>query len=148
MIKRTVLALVAMVMCFPSALQAKVEHLLPKPQEVTVTTGTTFALSGAVSINYADGAGTCALLEEFFTTNGCTLAEGGKAVNVKLVESIEGAYDYQLYGYENEAYTLEITANEITITVETSNIEIKRADFTPKLVFISDLFSLKVIFLF
>ena len=127
MIKRTVLALVAMVMCFPSALQAKVEHLLPKPQEVTVTTGTTFALSGAVSINYADGAGTCALLEEFFTTNGCTLAEGGKAVNVKLVESIEGAYDYPLYGYENEAYTLEITANEITITAVTNTGVIRAA---------------------
>ncbi len=127
MIKKSFLALVALIMCLPCTMQAKVEHLLPKPQEVTVTPGVTFALSGAVSINYADGVAQCALLEEVFTANGCTIAEGGKAVNVSYVQSIDGAHDYALHGYENEAYTLEITANEINIAAVTATGVIRAA---------------------
>ena len=112
--------------CLPMAMQAKVEHLLPKPQQVTLAKGT-FALSGYVTITYSNGAAQCALLEEFFTTNGCAIAEGGKAVNVSLVESIEGAHDYALHGYENEAYTLEITANDINITAVTATGVIRAA---------------------
>ena len=108
----------AMMLVAPSALQAKVQHLLPKPQQITATENVAaFTLSGSVTINYSEGAEKCALLEEFFTSNGCTLAQsGGKTVNVTMVESIEGAYDYQLYGYDNEAYTLEVTADAINIT--------------------------------
>ena len=86
-----------------------------------------FALSGAVSINYADGVAACELLEEVFTVNGCTIATGGKAVNVSYVQSIDGAHDYALHGYENEAYTLEITANEINITAVTATGVIRAA---------------------
>ena len=111
----------AMMLMAPSALQGKVQHLLPKPQQVTATENVAaFALGGSVTINYSGGAEKCALLEEFFTSNGCTLAEaGGSAVNVTLVKSIDGAYDYELYGYENEAYTLDVTSNGITITAVT-----------------------------
>ena len=111
----------AMMLMAPSALQAKVQHLLPKPQQVTATENVAaFTLSGSVTINYSGGAEKCALLEEFFTSNGCTLAEaGGSAVNVTLVKSIDGAYDYELYGYENEAYTLDVTSSGITITAVT-----------------------------
>ena len=114
------LAMVSMLL-IPSALQAKVKHLLPKPQEITATEDVAaFSLSGSVTINYSEGAEKCALLEEFFTSNGCTLAEaGGSAVNVTLVKSIDGAYDYELYGYENEAYTLDVTSSGITITAVT-----------------------------
>ena len=127
MTKKIILALVALVLCLPTAMQAKVEHLLPKPQQVTVTPGVAFALSGAVSINYADGVAPCELLEEVFTENGCTIATGGKAVNVSYVQSIAGAHDYALHGYENEAYTLEITANEINITAVTATGVIRAA---------------------
>ena len=127
MIKKSFLALIALIMCMPCAVQAKVEHLLPKPQEVTVTPGVAFALSGAVSINYADGVAACELLEEVFTKNGCTIATGGKAVNVSYVQRIEGAHDYALHGYENEAYTLDITANEINITAVTATGVIRAA---------------------
>ena len=108
----------AAILLAPSALQAKVKHLLPKPQQITATENVAaFTLGGSVTINYSGGAEKCALLEEFFTTNGCILAEsGGTAVNVSLVESIEGAYDYELHGYENEAYTLDVAASGITIT--------------------------------
>ena len=129
MIRKSILALVAMVMCLPLTMQAKVEHLLPKPQQIEVQNQGTvaFQLSGAVSINYADGATQCALLKEVFTENGCTVATGGKAVNVCLVQSIAGAHDYELHGYENEAYTLEITANTINITAVTNTGVIRAA---------------------
>ncbi len=114
---KSVLCLLAGLACLPMAMQAKVEHLLPLPQQVTVTeNAAAFPLSGSVTITYENGAEQCALLEEFFTNNGCTIEAGGKAVNVSLVESIAGAYDYALYGYDNEAYTLSITADAINIT--------------------------------
>ena len=129
MIKKSFLALVALMLCLPCAVQAKVEHLLPKPQQVTVTNqgAVAFPLSGTVSINYADGVAQCALLEEVFTENGCTIAAGGKAVNVSYVQSIAGAHDYELHGYENEAYTLEITASEVNITAVTATGVIRAA---------------------
>lgn len=105
----------------PFAMQAKVIHLLPLPQQIAVTeNAAAFSLSGNITINYSGGAQQCALLEEFFTDHGCALvASGGKPVNVSLVQSIAGAYDYSLHGYENEAYTLEITSSEIDITAIT-----------------------------
>ena len=108
----------AAILMAPLALQAKVQHLLPKPQQITATENVAvFTLGGNVTISYSGGAAKCDLLEEFFTSNGCTLTEsGGAAVNVTLVESIDGAYDYELYGYENEAYTLDVTSSGITIT--------------------------------
>lgn len=127
MIKKSVLAFAALLLCLPLTLQAKVEHLLPKPQQVEVTPGVAFALSGPVSINYADGVAACELLEEVFTENGCSIATGGKAVNVSYVQSIAGAHDYALHGYENEAYTLEITANTINITAVTATGVIRAA---------------------
>ena len=125
---KNMLCLLLGFVCLPMAMQAKVEHLLPRPQQVNVTKDAeAFALGGNVKINYQDGATQCALLEEFFTSNECKLAEGGKVVNVSLVASIEGAHDYELHGYENEAYTLEITASEINITAVTATGIIRAA---------------------
>ncbi len=119
--KKTLLVTAMMMSLVPSALQAKVQHILPRPQQITATENVAaFKLKGKVSINYANGAKACALLEEFLTSNGCKLVpSGGKAVNVSMVKSIEGAYDYELYGYENEAYTLEVTPEAINITAVT-----------------------------
>ena len=127
--KKTLVSLFAFLMLLlPQALQAKVEHLLPLPQQVNVTeNAAAFALSGNVTINYAEGVKQCALLEEFFTTNGCTIGQSDKQVNVSLVASIDGAYDYELHGYENEAYTLEITSETISITAVTATGVIRAA---------------------
>ena len=129
MIRKFFLAtLLALMLFVPSSMQAKVEHLLPRPQQVTVNGGEAFALLGRnVTINYSDGTAKCELLEEFFTSNGCVITTGGVAVNVSLVASIDGAHDYELHGYENEAYTLEITANEINITAVTATGIIRAA---------------------
>lgn len=119
--------LVALMVFVPSSMQAKVEHLLPRPQQVTATGGTAFALGRPVTIYYLGGAQECALLNEFFDKNCSVVTAGGAAVNVSLVESIEGAHDYELYGYENEAYTLEITADAINITAVTATGIIRAA---------------------
>ena len=121
------LFLIIGLVCMPMTMQAKVEHLLPLPQKITTTQDAPFALGGNVSINYDGGAEQCALLEEFFTTNGCAIAEGGKVINVTFVEAIEGAHDYELHGYENEAYTLSITTDEINITAVTGTGVIRAA---------------------
>lgn len=117
----------ALMLCLPLASQAKVEHLLPRPQVVAETDGGAFALHRDVTISYHGGAMQCALLEEFFTDHGCKLVEGGAPVEVTLVESITGAYDYELYGYDNEAYTLDVTADAITITAVTNTGVIRAA---------------------
>ena len=111
--KKSTLCLLVGLLCLPSAMQAKVEHLLPKVHSLTETKGTPFALHRAVTIT--DDNNTVAL-KEVFTDYGCTLQEGATAtVTVQMVESIEGAYDYTLEGYDNEGYQLSVTENAITI---------------------------------
>ena len=117
-------ALIAMALCLPQATQAKVDHLLPKPQKVEISGGNAFALGRPVTITDPTN---CTLLQEFFTNNGCTIAEGGTPVRVTLVNSIEEAYDYALYGYENEAYSLDITADAIDIKAVTATGVIRAA---------------------
>ena len=127
--KRLFLAtLLALFTLSQATIQAKITHLLPKPQKVTEQTGAApFALGRNVTINYTNGAQQCALLEEFFNSNGCTITTNGTPVNVTLVEKIDGAYDYKLTGYENEAYTIEVTENSINITAITATGIIRAA---------------------
>ena len=117
-------ALLALSLCFTQAVQAKVTHLLPKPQVIELTNGNAFALGRTVTITDPTD---CTLLREFFTDNGCTIADGGVPVTVTLVTSIEGAYDYELYGYDNESYSLEITADAINIKAVTKTGVIRAA---------------------
>ena len=107
--------LVALMMALlPETVEAKVTHLLPKPHVVNETKGTPFALNRPVTIVDATG---CELLREFFTTNGCDIVDdSGATVNVQLVNSIDGAYDYELDGFDNEAYTITVTGDAINIT--------------------------------
>ena len=127
--KRFLTLAMAMATLAPMALQAKVEHLLPRPQQITASAGAeAFVLSGSVSVNYSEGAEKCDLLEEVFSKNGCSVVQsGGKTVNVSLVKSISGAHNYTLYGYDNEAYTLEVTADAINITAVTATGVIRAA---------------------
>ena len=122
--KTKAIMLLLLAMCLPFAVQAKVTHLLPKPQKIETTSGATFSLGRAITINDPTG---CTALQKFFTDNGCTVVAGGAQVTVTLVGSIEGAYDYTLAGYENEAYTLEITADAINITAVTKTGVIRAA---------------------
>ncbi len=105
--------LIALMALLPSMTQAKVTHLLPKPHSVVESDGAAFALGRKVTITDETG---CVALQKFFTDNGCTIGDGGATVNVTIVESIQGAHDYTLEGFDNEAYTLTVTADAIEIT--------------------------------
>ena len=91
---------------------------------VELTGGTAFALGRTVTITDPTNS---TLLQKFFTDNGCAVATDGAQVTVTLVGSIDGAYDYTLAGYDNEAYTLEITADAINITAITRTGVIRAA---------------------
>ena len=117
-------ALFAIALCFAQTMQAKINHLLPKPQAVEKQAGSAFALNRPVTI--ADPTNST-LLQKFFTDNGCTVAKNGAKVTVTVVSEIEGSYDYPLYGYDNEAYTLEISADAINITAITETGVIRAA---------------------
>lgn len=102
-----------LMLCLPLSIQAKVGHLLPKVHSLTETKGTPFALHRAVTITDANNT---VALEKVFTDYGCTIEDGASAtVTVEMVQSIEGAYDYTLEGYDNEGYQLTVTENAIAI---------------------------------
>ena len=63
--KKVLLSLaMAMALMTPSALQAKVKHLLPKPQHITATeNAAALTLGGTVTISYSGGAEKCDLRE-------------------------------------------------------------------------------------
>lgn len=95
------------------AANARVTHLLPTPQKIQ-TTSASFALGRAVAVTDPTNS---KLLQSVLTEAGCTIEAGAAAkVNVSLVQSISGASEPTLAGFENEAYTLSVEANQITIT--------------------------------
>lgn len=98
---------------------AKVGDVLPIPHIVNTPTGAApFQLNRELTLTDATQ---CALLQDFLTTHGCTLKEGATAqVRVQLVESIAAAaHDYPLSAFDNEAYQLQVSENEILITAVT-----------------------------
>ncbi len=121
----TLLVLMAVCMLIPSA-EAKVIHLMPKAQSVTLTEGAApFALGRAVSITDPTN---CALLSRFFTEEaGCTLNAGATAKVTVTIGTIEGAYDFELKGFPNEAYSIEISENAINIVAVTPTGVIRAA---------------------
>ena len=92
--------------------QAKVEHILPRPQNVELSSG--FMPTGGES-NLNDPT-SCELLADFVSE----LGTGGLPVTVNVVSAIDGAYDYELAHYDNEAYRLTINADGIRIEAVTA----------------------------
>lgn len=122
--KRLAVMLFMSALCLIQTVQAKVEHLLPKPQIIKSQGGNAFALNRDVTISDPTQS---TLLTKFFTDNGCTITDNGVPVTVTLVSSIDGAYDYQLDKYENEAYQLIITSDAIEIKAITKTGVIRAA---------------------
>ncbi len=108
------------VLLFVVPIEAKVTHLLPKPQQVETSTGGSFALQRAVRVVENNGLSTSAI-DRFLTEFGCekTTSATAPVIETSLVSSIAGAYDYTLEGYPNEAYTLTVAADRISITAVT-----------------------------
>lgn len=97
---------------------AKVEHLLPQPQVVTLKPAERAFQLGR-SVRLEDPTATW-LLRQFFNEHG-GVAERGSAplVRVELKEGL-GTFDYVVAGFPNEGYTLDVTDREIKICAATS----------------------------
>lgn len=98
----------------PLGMNAKIKHLLPRPQAVVATAGAQpFALGREVAL--ADPTGNSAL-RAFLQSADCTVADGAAATfTVTLVDEIANAYDFELAGFPNEAYAIEIEENAVRI---------------------------------
>ena len=109
------IVLVVLAICLPMTVQAKSEHLLPRPQKISINgKAKPFKLGRKVCIT--DSKGVKALCN-FFEEQGCKVDNKAKAtVTVTYTDTIEGAYNHNVAGYDNEAYTLEISADAIKIT--------------------------------
>lgn len=92
---------------------ARTEHLLPKPQQITVTSGV-FSLAQSIQItapaNSTTDPAVTAELTDLITSQGGTVVASGQAlIDVQLVPSVDGAE------FQDEAYSIEVTASKITI---------------------------------
>lgn len=123
--KNRLLLLLLLAGLLPRPAVAKVKHLLPRPQTLTLHPAkAAFALGRAVAL--PDNA--CEALKAVFSDYGCTIADGAAAkVKVEMVPAIEGAYDCPLSGFDNEAYALTVSANEIRIAAVTTTGVIRAA---------------------
>ncbi len=98
---RSLFLLLVTLCAFSPQLEAKVIHLLPKPQQVTLSGGAPFALGRAVSVSDPTG---CVALTRFLTDEaGCTVEDGAAATITVTIGTVEGAHDFTLAGYPDEA---------------------------------------------
>ena len=118
-LRRTGRLMLAGLLLSPLHATAKVGDLLPRPQQITANSSApAFALGREVAL--ADPTGNSAL-RRFLEETGCTIADvATPRITAEIETNIDEAYDYALAGYENEAYTLTITENEVRITAVTT----------------------------
>ena len=112
--KNLYIPLLALATCCATQVEAKVSDLLPRPQIVETSQGVTpFLLQRNVQVTDPTNNAT---LQRFLAETGCTNAQSAAAkIVVEIVSSIPNSYDYTLNGFENEAYNLVITPNEVHI---------------------------------
>ena len=112
--KNLYIPLLALATCCATQVEAKVSDLLPRPQMVEVSQGASpFLLQRDVQVTDPTNNAT---LQRFLAETGCTNAQNAAAkIVVEIVSSIPNSYDYTLSGFENEAYNLVITPDEVHI---------------------------------
>lgn len=112
--KNLYIPLLALATCCATQVEAKVRDLLPRPQMVEATQGASpFLLQRNVQVTDPTHN---AILQRFLTEMGCKSDDGAAAkIIVEIVTSIPNSYDYTLNSFENEAYNLVITPNEVHI---------------------------------
>lgn len=109
--KRHIIVSIAII-CSILGTEAKITHLLPTPKIINEAEGY-FSLKRKIRIEDATGN----QLLKYFAAKHTLITERADApvICVEIVPDIAGSYDYPLYGYPNEAYTLKITPDEIAI---------------------------------
>lgn len=112
---RLPLKLVSLICAGASCLSssAKIEHLLPRPQQLTKQAGA-FALQRALRLEDATQA---PLLRKVLSASGATFSESAQAVVRVIVDKSLNTFDYPLAGFGNEGYRLDVSPHLITITV-------------------------------
>lgn len=108
--------------CF-APVEAKKNHILPIPQKIETLSEGTYSIPEKSSITIA-GIKENPTLKRFFNEFGITdvtfnaEATTGHVV-VEMVNSISGSHNHDLAGYDNEAYTIEVSSNGVRITAVT-----------------------------
>lgn len=112
---RLPLKLVSLICAGASCLSssAKIEHLLPRPQQLTKQAGA-FALQRALRL---EDATQTPLLRKVLSASGATFSESAQAVVRVIVDKSLNTFDYPLAGFGNEGYRLDVSPHLITITV-------------------------------
>ncbi|MDD7080755.1 MAG: family 20 glycosylhydrolase [Prevotella sp.] len=112
--KHIYIPLLAFATCYATQAMAKVSDLLPRPQVIQTTQGVSpFMLKRDICLT--DPTNNPTLLR-FLHDTGCTNTPSASAkIVVEMVETITNSYDYPLNGFDNEAYSITITPNEVHI---------------------------------
>ncbi|MBD5359317.1 MAG: family 20 glycosylhydrolase [Bacteroides sp.] len=96
---------------------AAIENLMPKPKQVELTSSEGFAIGRAVAL---DDPTESAELLRFMADCGLTHSAGAAAKISVTIAPVDGAYDYELADYPDEAYRLSVGTDEIAITAPTA----------------------------
>ena len=112
---RLPLKLVSLICAGASCLSssAKIEHLLPRPQQLTKQAGA-FVLQRALRL---EDATQTPLLRKVLSASGATFSESAQAEVRVIVDKSLNTFDYPLAGFGNEGYRLDVSPHLITITV-------------------------------
>ena len=127
----TLIYLVILSVSLSCKLYAKAENLLPKPRVMQIKGGERLKLCKNVLLCDPTD---CPMLRAFLKENGCEvmLVESPQNIknaeesaqktfiNVKIVDKIAGCKDYELAGFDNEGYHLDISDKGIEIEVLTA----------------------------
>ena len=97
---------------------AKVEHILPRPQQVTINSGNPLVLTGEIRFTSQPSERIAAAFRNFMNVE-VTESASAVAVTVNVGRSIAGSYNHQLPNFPNEAYRLVVAPSGITIDAVT-----------------------------
>ena len=111
--KQRILFSALLLFAFITVADAKLTHLLPRPQRLVEGTGS-LTLSGKVRFNTTQSD---RITAAFTNMLGVQVTDEASAtlVTINVGKSISGAYNYTLNGYDNEAYKLVVASDGITI---------------------------------
>ena len=118
--KKLLLPVLAGCLWGTSSAEAKIRHLLPRPQQVEQTAGAAFGLGRPVRLELPSEWAELTAPARFLAETGCTLDDAaGAALRVRRVEQVAGAFNHPLAGFPDEAYRLTVTADEVTVEAVT-----------------------------